>query len=103
MSSTDYQHKTPCTERIPGTLELCNVLVPIHWRGSTPIRQEHECRAAHRFEGDDVMPSDSELAEKVQDVEPPTVKRATLFDGVLDSFRTETELNGFKVKQGALL
>ena len=32
-----------------------------------------------------------------------TVKRATLFDGVLDTYQTETELNGFRETQGALL
>jgi len=35
--------------------------------------------------------------------EPPTVKRATLFDGVVDTYRIETELNGFVATQGALL
>ena len=34
---------------------------------------------------------------------PTTVKRATLFDGVIDSYRTESELNGWKPTQGALL
>lgn len=33
----------------------------------------------------------------------PTVKRATLFDGVVDTYQTETELNGWKPRQGALL
>lgn len=32
-----------------------------------------------------------------------SVKRATLFDGVVDSYQTEAELNGFRATQGALL
>lgn len=32
-----------------------------------------------------------------------TVKRATLFDGVVDTFQTEAELNGFRASQGMLL
>jgi hypothetical protein len=32
-----------------------------------------------------------------------TVKRATLFDGVVDTFQTEAELNGFRDSQGRLL
>lgn len=33
----------------------------------------------------------------------PTVKRATLWDGIVDTFATEGELNGWKPSQGALL
>lgn len=33
----------------------------------------------------------------------PTVKRATLFDGVADSFQTEAELNGHRPAQGRML
>jgi len=32
-----------------------------------------------------------------------TVKRATLFDGIVDTYQTETELNGFRPTQGAML
>lgn len=32
-----------------------------------------------------------------------TVKRATLFDGVTDTYQTESELNGYRPSQGALL
>lgn len=32
-----------------------------------------------------------------------TVKRATLWDGVSDTYQTETELNGLRASQGALL
>jgi len=32
-----------------------------------------------------------------------TVKRASLWDGVLDTYATETELNGFRPSQGAFL
>ena len=32
-----------------------------------------------------------------------TVRRATLFDGVLDTFQTETELNGWRPSQGRML
>lgn len=33
----------------------------------------------------------------------PTVKRATLWDGVADTFQTEAEMNGFRATQGRLL
>ena len=109
MSAKDYQHRTPCTERIPGTLDVCNVLVDVHWRGNVPSRQPHECRAkapaqiretldygtfgtaAHHADCNDCFPP------------PETVKRATLFDGVIDSFQTEAELNGHRATQGKLL
>ena len=32
-----------------------------------------------------------------------TVKRASLWDGVQDTYRTESELNGFRPTQGALI
>lgn len=35
--------------------------------------------------------------------EVPTVKRASLWDGVVDTFATEAELNGFRPSQGGLL
>ena len=35
--------------------------------------------------------------------ETATVKRASLFDGVIDTYQTETELNGHRATQGALL
>lgn len=35
--------------------------------------------------------------------EPPTVKRATLWDGVHDTHQTERELNGWREQQGKLL
>lgn len=33
----------------------------------------------------------------------PTVKRVTLFDGVVDTFATEAELNGWRPSQGRML
>ena len=35
--------------------------------------------------------------------QPATVKRATLFDGVVDTFQTEAELNGWRPSQGRML
>lgn len=35
--------------------------------------------------------------------EGPTVKRASLWDGVVDTHATETELNGWRPSQGVLL
>ncbi|MGD9934802.1 MAG: hypothetical protein AB7T37_13955 [Dehalococcoidia bacterium] len=35
--------------------------------------------------------------------QPATVHRATLWDGVVDTFQTEAELNGYRPAQGALL
>lgn len=32
-----------------------------------------------------------------------TVKRATLFDGVIDTYSTESELNGYKPTQGRMI
>lgn len=100
MSAKDYQHRTPCTERIPGTLDVCNVLVDVHWRGNVPTRQPHDCRAkATATACRDTKPEITPV--RVPPVE--TVKRATLFDGVLDSFQTEAELNGHRATQGKLL
>lgn len=40
---------------------------------------------------------------KVSRRDDETVKRASLWDGVLDTYQTEGELNGWRPKQGALL
>lgn len=34
---------------------------------------------------------------------PETVKRASLWDGIIETYQTETEMNGFRATQGALL
>ena len=36
------------------------------------------------------------------DYTPPTVMRASLFDGTRDTYQTEAEINGYREEQGAL-
>ena len=57
-----------------------------------PLREQQRFKASHLGECRDTM-SRRPVA---------TVKRATLWDGVEDTYQTEAELNGFRARQGAL-
>lgn len=51
-----------------------------------------------------VVPSECDARERYAEaVERMTVKRPDLFGNVKDTYQTEAELNGWRVKQGSLL
>lgn len=48
-------------------------------------------------------PTGAENEDAYYAAKAATVKRATLWNGVVDTFQTEAELNGFRASQGMLL
>ena len=75
-------HKLGCRE-IAGVLER---------NPATPHYAPGHCRDCN-----------DETARRDAEADRPTVKRPDLFGNVIDSYRTESELNGWKATQGALL